>query len=254
MSSCSSPEFWDPSSSRMAERFGEFSGSSISNNLLTFGNAIKGLELPQGVGHDDPKDGVTAPRILPKLYLVPKFWKADGYGRLADHLNDAPPELVHRLCDRRADRARSYQGVARCGCPRAGGRPARPLLHPRADEGALRALLRPLHAPGAALVPAAGCGWLRDRGRLGRTGPLGRARHPSRRAHDARNACRARAAATAQPPRARPNRCDCREGGPGRRDVRHDRVGGHDRLPRGVQLRPAREPARPLPASSGFRR
>lgn len=64
------------------------SGSSIVSNLLTFGGAIKGLELPAGLGHDDPKDGVTAPRVLPKLYMVPKFWKADGYGRLANRLNE----------------------------------------------------------------------------------------------------------------------------------------------------------------------
>jgi len=64
------------------------SGSSIGNNLITFGGALKELELPSGLGHNDPNDGVTAPRILPKLFMVPTFWKADGYGRLADRLKE----------------------------------------------------------------------------------------------------------------------------------------------------------------------
>lgn len=62
------------------------SGSSVAGNLITFGGALKRLELPRGLGHDDPKDDVTAPRVLPKLYMVPTFWKADGYERLADRL------------------------------------------------------------------------------------------------------------------------------------------------------------------------
>jgi hypothetical protein len=64
------------------------SGSSIARNLRTFGGAIKGLELPGGIGHGDPKDGVTAPRILPSLFMVPTFWKADGYEKLADRLKE----------------------------------------------------------------------------------------------------------------------------------------------------------------------
>src|SRR3984893_2294747 len=57
------------------------SGSSVGHNLITFGGALNMLELPHEIGHDDPKDGVTA------LY-GPKFWKADGYGRLANHLKE----------------------------------------------------------------------------------------------------------------------------------------------------------------------
>jgi hypothetical protein len=64
------------------------SGSSIARNLITFGNAFGELALPPGIGHGDPKDGVTAPRILPSLYMVPTFWKADGYGKLADGLKE----------------------------------------------------------------------------------------------------------------------------------------------------------------------
>jgi pimeloyl-ACP methyl ester carboxylesterase len=64
------------------------SGSSIARNLLTFGKALNALALPQGIGHGDPEDGVTTPRVLPSLYMVPTFWKADGYGRLVQHLKE----------------------------------------------------------------------------------------------------------------------------------------------------------------------
>jgi pimeloyl-ACP methyl ester carboxylesterase len=59
---------------------------SIAGNLLTFGRELRNLKLEPGVGHEDPKDGVEATRILPRLYLIPIFWKADGYGRLAERL------------------------------------------------------------------------------------------------------------------------------------------------------------------------
>jgi pimeloyl-ACP methyl ester carboxylesterase len=62
------------------------SAQSIALNLRTFGRAIKDLKLEQGIGHEDPKDGVSAPRILPRLFMIPTFWKADGYGRLAQRL------------------------------------------------------------------------------------------------------------------------------------------------------------------------
>jgi len=64
------------------------SGSSVVGNLITFGRALKGLELPRRVGHNDPKDGVVAPRVMPRLHMVPTFWKADGYGKLADYLKE----------------------------------------------------------------------------------------------------------------------------------------------------------------------
>jgi pimeloyl-ACP methyl ester carboxylesterase len=64
------------------------SGSSIARNLTTFGKALNAIALPQGINHGDPKDGVTAPRVLPKLYMVPTFWKADGYGRLINYLKE----------------------------------------------------------------------------------------------------------------------------------------------------------------------
>jgi len=63
------------------------SGKSIIDNLVTFGRALKELKLESGIGHGDPKDGVSAPRLLPRLHLIPTFWKADGYGMLLERLS-----------------------------------------------------------------------------------------------------------------------------------------------------------------------
>jgi pimeloyl-ACP methyl ester carboxylesterase len=62
------------------------SGKSIAHNLITFGRSLDALELPSHIGHDDPKDGVIAPRILPGLGMIPRLMKVDGYGVLADYL------------------------------------------------------------------------------------------------------------------------------------------------------------------------
>ena len=51
--------------------------------LVSLGNSIKDLQL-----QDDPPDvadlgdGVTAPRLMPDLHLVPGLWKIDGYGKV----------------------------------------------------------------------------------------------------------------------------------------------------------------------------
>jgi pimeloyl-ACP methyl ester carboxylesterase len=60
--------------------------SSIIRNLLSLGRNVEQLELPSGIGHDDPKDGVVASRLLPTPNVFPRFWKVDGYGTLIDFL------------------------------------------------------------------------------------------------------------------------------------------------------------------------
>ena len=62
------------------------SGQSAIGNLLTFGRALKELKLESGIGHGDPEDGVSAPRVIPRLGMIPRFWKVDGYGRLIEQL------------------------------------------------------------------------------------------------------------------------------------------------------------------------
>jgi pimeloyl-ACP methyl ester carboxylesterase len=63
------------------------SSQSVIGNLVTFGRMLKGLKLEPGIGHGDPKDGVSVPRILPRLYMIPTFWKSDGYGKLTERLS-----------------------------------------------------------------------------------------------------------------------------------------------------------------------
>lgn len=63
------------------------SAQSVIGNLVTFGRALKDLKLDPGIGPEDPKDGVSAPRILPRLHMIPTFWKTDGYGKLTEWLS-----------------------------------------------------------------------------------------------------------------------------------------------------------------------
>ena len=50
--------------------------------ITSFGGSIEGLEL----AGDDVDDGVTAPRLVPDVTLVPGLVKIDGYSRIADYL------------------------------------------------------------------------------------------------------------------------------------------------------------------------
>ncbi len=51
--------------------------------VLSLGNSIKHLALdddPPDV--EDLGDGVTAPRLMPDVHLIPGLWKIDGYGKV----------------------------------------------------------------------------------------------------------------------------------------------------------------------------
>lgn len=52
---------------------------SVIRNLFSLGRALGVLKLPDGIGHDDPRDGVVAARLLPDMHLIPGLWKIDGY-------------------------------------------------------------------------------------------------------------------------------------------------------------------------------
>jgi pimeloyl-ACP methyl ester carboxylesterase len=63
------------------------SKGALWRGLLSLGGNIKDLKLDS----DDPTkadlgDGVTAPRLMPDIHLIPGFWKIDGYGRIKDFL------------------------------------------------------------------------------------------------------------------------------------------------------------------------
>ena len=67
-------EIWGPST------------AGITGTILSLGQNFQRLGLPDGVGHDDPQDGIEATRLMPKMHLLPAFWKIDGYGRMVEFL------------------------------------------------------------------------------------------------------------------------------------------------------------------------
>ena len=60
------------------------SGGAIWRAITSFGNSIEDLELAS----DDADDGVTAPRLVPDVTLVPGLIKIDGYSRIERYLID----------------------------------------------------------------------------------------------------------------------------------------------------------------------
>jgi pimeloyl-ACP methyl ester carboxylesterase len=66
------------------------SPKAMAAGLWTLGSSIKGLELDHdSADGEDLRDGVTAPRLMPDLHLVPGLWKIDGYSRLIRSLKYA---------------------------------------------------------------------------------------------------------------------------------------------------------------------
>ena len=64
------------------------SGEAIIGNLLSLGQNIKQLQLPAGIGDDEPNDGVQVTALMPDLHLLPGFWTIDGYGKLIKDLQN----------------------------------------------------------------------------------------------------------------------------------------------------------------------
>jgi len=62
------------------------SGQAVIDNLLSLGRNIQHLALPQGVGDEEPNDGVTVTRLMPDLHMLPGLWTIDGYGQLVNGL------------------------------------------------------------------------------------------------------------------------------------------------------------------------
>lgn len=57
---------------------------AVARALFSLGNSIEALELHE----DDQDDGVTAPRIMPDLHLIPGLWKIDGYSKVAAFIRE----------------------------------------------------------------------------------------------------------------------------------------------------------------------
>jgi pimeloyl-ACP methyl ester carboxylesterase len=79
------------------------SGEAIARNLLSLGHNFKHLAVPQGIGDQEPNDGVTATRLMPDLHMLPGLWTIDGYGKLVNYLksrfvlNEATGDRVGNL-------------------------------------------------------------------------------------------------------------------------------------------------------------
>jgi hypothetical protein len=53
------------------------SGQAVIDNLLSLGRNIQHLALPQGIGDQEPNDGVSATRLRPDLHMLPALWIID---------------------------------------------------------------------------------------------------------------------------------------------------------------------------------
>jgi hypothetical protein len=62
------------------------SREAMIGNLLSLGRNSQQLALPQGIGDQEPHDGVSATRLMPDLHLLPGLWAIDGYGKLVKGL------------------------------------------------------------------------------------------------------------------------------------------------------------------------
>jgi pimeloyl-ACP methyl ester carboxylesterase len=64
---------------------GTFRGSR-DRQPTELGRNSQQLVLPQGIGDQDPHDGVSATRLMTGLHLLPGLWAVDRYGRLVKGL------------------------------------------------------------------------------------------------------------------------------------------------------------------------
>jgi pimeloyl-ACP methyl ester carboxylesterase len=64
-------------------------GGSAWRALTSLGRSITDLALTEDPPDvDDLGDGVTAPRVMPDLHLIPGLWTIDGYGKIAARLQE----------------------------------------------------------------------------------------------------------------------------------------------------------------------
>jgi len=59
---------------------------TIIKSIVRLGRNFDRLRLPDGIGDNDPEDGISAPSMLDLPHMLAKLFGADGYGRLVDWL------------------------------------------------------------------------------------------------------------------------------------------------------------------------
>lgn len=47
------------------------SAGALINGILTLGNSLKRLQLPEGIGDQHPDDGVQAVALMPDVHVIP---------------------------------------------------------------------------------------------------------------------------------------------------------------------------------------
>src|SRR4029450_4139339 len=63
------------------------SGGAGLSAIRSLGHSIEDLELAEDPPDvDDLGDGVTAPKVIRDVHLIPGLWKIDGYTKLVDHI------------------------------------------------------------------------------------------------------------------------------------------------------------------------
>jgi pimeloyl-ACP methyl ester carboxylesterase len=63
------------------------SGGAVLRAIATFGQAVRHLRLPDGLGDEHPGDGVEPVELMPDLHLLPGIWTpVKGYDRLLARL------------------------------------------------------------------------------------------------------------------------------------------------------------------------
>jgi hypothetical protein len=63
------------------------SGGAVLSAIRSLGHSIEDLELAEDPPDvDDLGDGVTAPKVIRDVHLIPGLWKIDGYTKLVDHI------------------------------------------------------------------------------------------------------------------------------------------------------------------------
>jgi pimeloyl-ACP methyl ester carboxylesterase len=65
------------------------SGGSVLRALLSLGQNVKDLALTEDPPEvDDLGDGVTAPKVMRDIHLIPGLWKIDGYSKTLKYVTD----------------------------------------------------------------------------------------------------------------------------------------------------------------------
>ena len=66
------------------------SKGALLRGILSLGASVKNLELrtTDDIDRDELGDGVTVPRLMPDIHLIPRFWKIDGYTKVRGVLTE----------------------------------------------------------------------------------------------------------------------------------------------------------------------